>query len=264
MWSRSPARVRHRCRRSPVTSGSQSRVCTAGSRTADLRTLPSGASRRCAGCSPGRAAHPNTVRLRLDQLVTVRLVTRERERPSRPGRPRMVYAAVPMTHGRDEPDGYWLLAEILVSSLEQTSAEPAQVATSAGRAWGQGLVDPPSRAPGSQADVAQAIDQVAALLDDLGFQAWPTDTSPTIEMHRCPFHQVAENHSQVVAGMHLGLCRRRVKTDSPWRRVKFGGSSRFVVNGPAVRVFTLRLSRRRQGGYVPGSCWGWGSRGRCA
>src|SRR5665648_716292 len=174
MWSRSPARVRHRCRRSPVTSGSQSRVCTAGSRTADLRTLPSGASRRCAGCSPGRAAHPNTVRLRLDQLVTVRLVTRERERPSRPGRPRMVYAAVPMTHGRDEPDGYWLLAEILVSSLEQTSAEPAQVATSAGRAWGQGLVDPPSRAPGSQADVARAIDQVAALLDDLGFQAWPT------------------------------------------------------------------------------------------
>lgn len=194
----------------------------------------------------------------------MRLVTRERERPSRPGRPRMVYAAVPMTHGRDEPDGYWLLAEILVSSLEQTSAEPAQVATSAGRAWGQGLVDPPSRAPGSQADVAQAIDQVAALLDDLGFQAWPTDTSPTIEMHRCPFHQVAENHSQVVAGMHLGLCRRRVKTDSPWRRVKFGGSSRFVVNGPAVRVFTLRLSRRWQGGYVPGSCWGWGSRGRCA
>src|SRR5690554_962470 len=40
--------------------------------------------------------HPNTVRLHLDQLVTAGLVTRERERRDRPGRPRWVYAiAVP-------------------------------------------------------------------------------------------------------------------------------------------------------------------------
>ena len=155
--------------------------------------------------------HPNTVRLHLDQLVEAGLATRAREKPSRPGRPRLVYSATPAASSERVPvgdrDGYRLLAEILTTQLEETSRGPAEAATEAGRAWGRDLARSATTPPGS--DAADATEYMVGLLDDLGFDPRVTDpddeTGQDIELHRCPFLQVAENHSQVVCGVHLGL-----------------------------------------------------------
>ena len=66
-----------------------------------------------------------------------------------------------------------------------------------------------------------AVARIVALLDDVGFAphvrasaatvAGPTaagtasDTATVIELHACPFRDVALEHSEVVCGVHLGL-----------------------------------------------------------
>jgi len=53
--------------------------------------------------------------------------------------------------------------------------------------------------------VQQATSELAGLLDELGFAPHTTGPGQAIELHRCPFRQVAEEHSPVVCGVHLGL-----------------------------------------------------------
>ena len=152
--------------------------------------------------------HPNTVRLHLDQLIDAGLATRDREERDRPGRPRLVYAAVVTadteTSTVESTSGesrYKVLAEALVNHLEHTAPEPAAEAAAAGRAWGRSLSQGASVPP----TVHQATTDLAKLLDDLGFAPHTTGPGQTIELHRCPFRQVAEEHSPVVCGVHLGL-----------------------------------------------------------
>ncbi len=142
---------------------------------------------------------PNTVRLHLEQLVEAGLVTRERAEPSGRGRPRQLYTAVP---DADVSEGaYRELARLLADTLAAvgSAAEPAAVAT--GRTWGAELV---AQGPaGTAADDGPS--QVVALMDDLGFEPRLTDGGSAVEMHHCPFRQVAQQHSDVVCALHLGL-----------------------------------------------------------
>lgn len=148
----------------------------------------------------------NTVRLHLDQLVEAELVTRERAEPSGRGRPRQIYTAVP---DADVSEGaYRELARLLADTLASVgaAAEPAAMAT--GRAWGSELVaQSPSADTRSTTDAGadDDRDQVVALMDDLGFEPRVSSDGSTVEMHHCPFHQVARQHSDVVCGLHLGL-----------------------------------------------------------
>jgi predicted ArsR family transcriptional regulator len=154
---------------------------------------------------------PNTVRLHLDQLVDAQLVTRERAEPVGRGRPRQLYTAVA---DADVSDGaYRELARLLADTLASVGAvaEPAAMAT--GRAWGRELVAQSGDAdPAPRSD--EGPDRVVALMDDLGFEprlaqdgaAGPDGSAGSVvEMYRCPFHQVAQQHSDVVCGLHLGL-----------------------------------------------------------
>ncbi|QWF22658.1 helix-turn-helix domain-containing protein [Nocardioides sp. LMS-CY] len=150
--------------------------------------------------------HPNTVRMHLAQLVDAGLATGRREARDRPGRPRLVYDAVAATSeepdaGPDDESSYRLLAEVLVNHVEQTAPEPVAEATAAGRAWGRTLAREPSAPPSAE----RATADLTGLLDRFGFAPHPTDAGRTIELHRCPFRQVAEQHSPVVCGVHLGL-----------------------------------------------------------
>jgi predicted ArsR family transcriptional regulator len=143
---------------------------------------------------------PNTVRLHLDQLVEAGLVTRERAEPSGRGRPRQVYTAVP---DADVSEGaYRELARLLAETLAAVgaAAEPAALAT--GRTWGGELV---AENPAADAATDNGREEVVALMDDLGFEPRLTDDGHAVEMHHCPFHQVAQQHSDVVCGLHLGL-----------------------------------------------------------
>jgi predicted ArsR family transcriptional regulator len=144
----------------------------------------------------------NTVRLHLDQLVEAQLVTRQRSEPIGRGRPRQLYTAVP---DADVSDGaYRELARLLAETLASVgaAAEPAAMAT--GRTWGRELVALSTDAeavPGAD----QGRGQVVALMDDLGFAPRLAPDGSAVEMYHCPFQQVAQQHSDVVCGLHLGL-----------------------------------------------------------
>lgn len=174
--------------------------------------------------------HANTVRLHLEHLVEAGLATRAARRRQGRGRPLTVYTAVPVPEFEpsdgdpgDADPGYRLLAEILAGHLESTAAQPAETAAAAGRTWGRilaGRAGPAVRPAGGGAPEAVA-DELTGLLDRLGFAprrttetaapattaatSTTTTTSTTIELHRCPFGQVAERHSAVVCAVHLGL-----------------------------------------------------------
>ncbi len=45
------------------------------------------------------------------------------------------------------------------------------------------------------------------MLDDLGFAPRLGPAPDEIELHRCPFREVAEAHPEVACALHLGLMR---------------------------------------------------------
>jgi predicted ArsR family transcriptional regulator len=145
---------------------------------------------------------PNTVRLHLDQLVDAALVARTRAQPTGRGRPREVYTTVA---GADVTESaYRELARLLAETLASVgpTAEPAAMAT--GRSWGAELVAQSADADGPAGD-GDDRQRVVALMDDLGFEPRLAEDEGAVEMHHCPFHQVAAQHSDVVCGLHLGL-----------------------------------------------------------
>jgi predicted ArsR family transcriptional regulator len=150
--------------------------------------------------------HPNTTRFHLDGLVEMGLAARASEERDRPGRPRAVYTAAPEAAGAGRRS-YRLLAEILTSYLASQSKAPAQAAQKAGEAWGRFLTDRP--APFRRVDVEHAVGQLVATLDEIGFEpeAVTSGRKRQILLHHCPFRETAEEHREVVCGVHLGLMR---------------------------------------------------------
>ncbi|CAN5433910.1 helix-turn-helix domain-containing protein [soil metagenome] len=169
--------------------------------------------------------HPNTVRTHLDQLVEAGLVEGSVEVRTTPGRPRALFRASAAAPA-GEADSYKLLAGILASTIDAGAASvpgvptPGSAAAEAGRRWGRTVVGSDDRAS-SSVDAEQGVARIVALLDEVGFEprisAHPlsahssqVDDSPAvrgtvIELHRCPFRDVAVEHSDVVCGVHLGL-----------------------------------------------------------
>lgn len=150
--------------------------------------------------------HSNTARFHLDGLVDAGLVERRTEGHRRPGRPRMVYVAIPsnVPAGRRS---YRLLAEMLTSLVTETLPEPGPAAERAGEAWGRYLAERP--APGQLVDADEGLRRLSTVLADVGFEPEPVDDSehPVIPMRHCPFREVAEQHREVVCSLHLGLMR---------------------------------------------------------
>ena len=153
--------------------------------------------------------HTNTARFHLDALVEQGLAQRTSEVRAQPGRPRTLYSATAdgVSAGRRS---YRLLAEILTSYLASQSDRPAASAVEAGEAWGRFLADRP--APYRRVDEATATERLVAALEEIGFapEAVGTGSSSTerqILLHHCPFREVAEEHRDIVCGVHLGLMR---------------------------------------------------------
>ncbi len=150
--------------------------------------------------------HVNTARFHLDALVADGLAERASEDRTRPGRPRMLYAA-----RQDAPPSgdrsYRLLAQILTSYLAGEVARPDQAALHAGEAWGRYLAERP--APFQRVTAESATRQLVGVLDDIGFEPEATTAGRRreIRLHNCPFREAAEQSREVTCSVHLGLMR---------------------------------------------------------
>ncbi len=142
--------------------------------------------------------HANTVRFHLGVLADAGLVDSHPVRGER-GRPRILYT-VSREAGPGSSDEYRLLATILTGTVA-SEAEGAQRAEAAGRAWGRYLVRRPL--PLARVTDQEATAEVVGLLDEQGFR--PEAVGSRIEMRRCPFHDLAESHPEVVCAVHRGL-----------------------------------------------------------
>jgi predicted ArsR family transcriptional regulator len=152
--------------------------------------------------------HRNTVRSHLDLLVDSGYAIRRSEAPSGPGRPRVVYEA---TVAPDGERNYRLLAEVLAQYLVATSERPGEAAVNAGRSWagssrrrrhGDGVAGTVGGPPISE---EAAVAAVVRMLGDSGFAPELSADGTSINLHRCPFRELAVSNPDVVCGAHLGI-----------------------------------------------------------
>jgi predicted ArsR family transcriptional regulator len=147
--------------------------------------------------------HVTTARHHLETLERAGLVHRSAARAGRPGRPRMLYAA---TAGA-AADGYRELAELLSTALADDPDGGRRRAEQAGERWADAQV------PAGDEAGEQAIDQLQALFDRLGFapRRTPNGSGHRLLLDACPFRDIARAHREVVCSVHLGLMRAALR-----------------------------------------------------
>lgn len=180
--------------------------------------------------------HPNTVRWHLGVLADAGLVTSRPETRGKPGRPRILYARAATARTSGARDEYRLLATILAGAVAEARTQDG--ARAAGHAWGRFLAERPP--PFTTVDDRAAIEAVAGLLDQQGFE--PEADDGEIRMRRCPFHDLAETHPDVVCAVHEGLISGALEELGSELRV--GALEVF----PRPDLCIARLARRRPGG----------------
>jgi predicted ArsR family transcriptional regulator len=169
--------------------------------------------------------HQNTVRSHLDRLVTVGLVDEAVEARVRPGRPRLLYSATTPIEEAPE-DSYRLLAGILAGGLAGNASSGVEAAVAAGRRWGSEIAGRDTDTDtdtdtgtdtDTYTDVGAATRRIVDILGAVGFSPKVgephsdqiADAEPgsrvVIELHRCPFLDVAREHRDVVCSVHRGL-----------------------------------------------------------
>ena len=188
---------------------SQHQVLASISRTAVLELLRSRAEPLGVGeVAEHVGLHQNTVRSHLDLLVDSGYAVRRVEAPRGPGRPRVVYEATAAPEG---DRNYRLLAEVLAQHLVATSERPREAAVNAGRSWAASTGQKPQWSEGKAASVPVpasaevAVATVMRMLGDTGFAPELSADGTAINLHRCPFRELAVSHPDVVCGAHLGI-----------------------------------------------------------
>lgn len=151
--------------------------------------------------------HPNTARFHLEALTGRGFTGRTREQldAAAPGRPRVLYAARGAGRG---PRRYEALAGVLAGFLAGRLDDPAAESEAAGREWGRFLA--PRPAPFSRTDEEEALELLERSMDDVGFDSRVVPTpgdGVRVEIHHCPFLEVARDRQEVVCALHLGLMR---------------------------------------------------------
>ncbi len=156
--------------------------------------------------------HPNTVRFHLDSLIADGQV--EHVEPGRkgPGRPPLMFRAVRQMD-RGGTRHYRLLAEILAMAFA-AERDPGAKARAAGRAWGRKVDSTLPSQPAAASSGDDAVDQLVDMLDELGFapERRVSNGKQQIGLRHCPFLELAENRTNVVCPVHLGLMQGAVET----------------------------------------------------
>lgn len=148
-----------------------------------------------------------TARFHLSLLVSSGQVVRTPVRRGSAGRPSWQYAPAPepaATGSSPAPstaESYQALARVLAASLDDR-AGAAAAAREAGWRWADAV---PAEALAPAADAAGAVDELAGVLERLGFAPEPAPADDEIVLRSCPFEAVAREHRSIVCGVHLGL-----------------------------------------------------------
>lgn len=181
-----------------------SREESSGRRRDVLRALKAGSGpMSIAAIAKVLDVHPNTVRFHLDTLVSDGRVERVEPDRTRPGRPPLMFRAIPQMD-RSGPRHYRLLAEILAFPLA-SGRDPSGKAQAAGRMWGRQFKTSVPR--GKKASVNESIDHLVEVLDDFGFapERRKAAGEHQIGLRHCPFLELAETRRKIVCPIHLGL-----------------------------------------------------------
>lgn len=179
----------------------------------------------------------SAVRFHLDRLIADGLVRTAKEPRQTPGRPRVMYQAVP-EEAVDDGVAYRRLAMLLADELAGRGG--ATAAESAGRVWASRILAerdqrpsvrlgevPAARAPieglpsharasrgASEApDVPDYLGDMLTVLEDGGFSPQVVDGGWAIELHRCPFADLMPGQSEVVCSVHRGLMQSLPELD---------------------------------------------------
>ncbi|MEV5651559.1 transcriptional regulator [Nocardia sp. NPDC052254] len=118
------------------------------------------------------------------------------------GRPRIGYTAV------QRSVGYQDLAQVLADQLGSDPRRRADLAVTAGRAWGAKV----EQCEQPIASLEDARDVAITVSSELGF-APERDTASesaqqsNVRLTACPLRELARTHSEVVCGVHQGLMR---------------------------------------------------------
>ncbi|MEB3051274.1 helix-turn-helix domain-containing protein [Mycolicibacter sp. MYC123] len=149
--------------------------------------------------------HPNTVRFHLDTLVEEGRVEHTEPDHKGRGRPALMFQAIRQMD-RGGTRHFRLLAEILTIGLA-ADQDPSGKALAAGREWGRRLR--PADHNGDAPEDADTTDQLVDMLDELGFapERLEPDTAgqERLGLRHCPFLELAEEATNVVCPIHLGL-----------------------------------------------------------
>ena len=151
--------------------------------------------------------HPNTVRFHLDSLVADGQV--EQVAPGRkgPGRPPLMFRAVPQMD-RGGTRHYRLLAEILATALPPNGIRPqgAGRRPGVGARWNRPRTLTP--APRRRSTTWSGCSTTSGSR----LSAGPPDGEQQIGLRHCPFLELAETRTAVVCPIHLGLMQGALET----------------------------------------------------
>jgi predicted ArsR family transcriptional regulator len=202
----------------------------------------------------------SAVRFHLDRLIAEGLVRTAKEPRQTPGRPRVMYQAVP-EEAVDDGAAYRRLAMLLADELAGRGG--AIAAESAGRAWASQVLAerderpparlgevpaarvsieglPPghgrvSRGTSETPEVPDCLADMLTVLEDGGFSPRAVDGGWSIELHRCPFADLMPAQSEVVCSVHRGLMQSLPELDGARDRARLEPSPE--RNGPCILHF---------------------------
>ena len=164
--------------------------------------------------------HQNTVRSHLRRLELVGLVTPQIEPRTTRGRPKVLFKPGPEAEemGRGARN-YKLLATMLAGFINAGLKDPETDAELAGRSWGGYLSAQFRPQPGDPVDLQAAAEMILRMMDRLGFEPEVTQTPEgvDVQLHNCPFRDIAAKYPKTVCSLHLGILRgalAEVKSDA--------------------------------------------------
>jgi predicted ArsR family transcriptional regulator len=182
----------------------------------------------------GAAAHlsPNAVRFHLQRLIELGAVGAATDVDHiGPGRPAVRYSALP-AESAEPGAAYRLIAGLLATELSRSA--PATAALNAGRGWARSFAS-------HATDLANnPIGALRDLFEKAGFAPTIGADKLTVELHRCPFFDLAVAQPEVVCSIHLGLVTELLEQSGSTAQVRLVP----VLDGSGPCL--VRLGKRRR------------------